>query len=156
MEILKIYIDRLKEGDTEKLDATLPPSILDIQEEELSFPEEVRVSGEVYLADEHLVAHLQAQTTALIPCSICNEPVKLAILVKDHYATEPLSEIRSAIFDLTPEVREALLLQVPQFIECNAGNCPTRDTLKKYLHSSTEKQAANEQVYFPFSDLDKN
>ncbi len=155
MESLKIYIDRLREGNSETLNATLPPAILDVQEEELSFPAEVRVSGDVYLADDHLVADLNAQTIDLLPCSICNEPVKILINVRNHYATEPLSDIRSAIYDLTPAVREALLLQVPQFIECNEGNCPERETLKKYLHQATSPKTKSdtEQTHFPFSDL---
>ncbi len=157
MECLKIYVDRLKEGNSEILNATLPSSILDIQEEELSFKEPVHVSGDAYLADDHLVTNINARTTASLPCSICNEPVSILINVKDHCATEPLSEIRSAIYDLTPEVREALLLQVPQFIECNGGNCPERETMKKYLHkvAADKKSPTSEQVYFPFSNLDQ-
>ena len=59
-EPFKIYIDRLKGGVNEKFDATLDPSFLEVEEPELYFPAPVRLQGEAYLTDDHLVIHLQA------------------------------------------------------------------------------------------------
>jgi uncharacterized metal-binding protein YceD (DUF177 family) len=155
MEQLKVYIDRLKGGDKEKVSLTLSSLILDVKEEELTFPEDVQVTGEIYLADDHLIGHLNAQTTALMPCAICNNITKVLIHIKDEYITVPLAEVRSAIYDLTPDVREILLLQVPQFVECHDGNCPERETLKNYLSKpASEKPKTEAQpVHFPFADL---
>ena len=44
---LKIYIDRLRENQTEKIDLVLHPSFMDVTEEDLSFDDQVIVKGEV-------------------------------------------------------------------------------------------------------------
>ncbi len=157
MEKFKIYIDRLKNGHVEKIRETVSSAFLDIHEEELSFPQDVEVAGEIYLADEHLVGHFFLQTAALIPCSICNEPVKIPIVIEDAYITVELAEVHTAIYDLSDELREAILLQVPLFSECNEGKCPVREQIKGFLHpESPEKaQAKPNVVHFPFADLDK-
>ncbi|MBY0528591.1 MAG: hypothetical protein K2P51_00180 [Rhabdochlamydiaceae bacterium] len=157
MEQLKVYIDRLKGGDKQKISCTLAPSVLDVQEEELTFPEDVQVTGEIYLADDHLIGHLNAKTTALMPCAMCNSITKVLIHIKDEYITVPLAEVRSAIYDLTPDIREMLLLQVPQFVECHEGKCPERETLKNYLAKPglENTQSQSQPVHFPFADLDK-
>ncbi len=105
MEKFKIYIDRLKHGHIEKIDVTTPPSFLEVDEESLVFSEDVRVEGQAYLAEDHLVVQVDFQTAAFIPCSICNQPVRIPIDIRDHYFTEPLTEVHSAIFDITNEVR---------------------------------------------------
>ncbi len=157
MEKLKIYIDRLKNGHVEKFKETVEPGFLGIIEEELNFPENVEVSGEVYLADDHLVAHLSICTSAKLPCSICNTPVCIPITIQNAYSTVLLEEVRSATYDLTNEIRETTLLQAPLFAECNNGKCPERDQIKKFLHSESDAQQSLEQspvVHFPFADLD--
>lgn len=157
MEKLKIYIDRLKDGHIETLDLELPPSSLNILDErELSFPSPVKIHGEVYLADEHLIICLSLNTVIFLPCSICNERVETPIEIQKSYTTVPLDEIRSAIHDLTEEIRETLLLQVPPFIECHGGSCPERSELKKFMNSptdSTEETPPPSTHYFPFADL---
>src|SRR5579871_861362 len=127
MENLKIYIDRLKGGQTQKIDETLSPEFLDIGEEELFFDKPVQLKGETYLANEHLIIHLNIETTACLPCSVCNDPVHVPIVIKNIYLTEPISEIKGAMFDLANEVRESILLQTPLFSECHNGKCPERE-----------------------------
>ncbi|MBS0653603.1 MAG: hypothetical protein JSR39_08805 [Verrucomicrobia bacterium] len=157
MEKFKIYVDRLKNGHVEEIKETVGPEFLEIEEEELSFPEDVQVSGEVYLADDHLVAHFSIQTSATLPCSICNEPVHIPINIQNAYSTIPLEEVRFAIYDLSNEIRETTLLQVPLFAECNNGKCPGRDQIKEFLHGDSGGELNPEQspvVHFPFADLD--
>jgi uncharacterized metal-binding protein YceD (DUF177 family) len=154
MDNLKIYIDRMQGGQSHKIDETLPPEFLEIDEKDLLFDEPIALKAEAYIADDHLIIQLNAETSAYLPCSICNEPVQLPIVVKDATTTKPLSEINGSVFDLSGEVRESLLLQTPLFAECSGGKCPERESLKKFLKSGQDND--DEDVNFPFADLGKN
>lgn len=141
---LKIYIDRLLDGKTEKIEETLKSDFIDIIEAELDFPSPVSVQGKTYIAEDHLIIQLKIKTDALIPCSICNKSVKVPIEIEKFYHTEELSEIKGQVYDFTSPLREGILLEVPTYVEC-MGKCPEREKIKKYL-SEGNKQ-------FPFADL---
>lgn len=130
---LKVYIDRLKDDSVEKIDFELPPEFLEVNDEALSFLEPIFLKGSAYLASDHLVIQLKIETQAQIPCTICNEKVTVPIIVDNLKLTVETSSIRSAIFDYSSEVRDAVLLKCPAFIECNSGHCPDRSTIEKYL-----------------------
>src|SRR5580700_1329617 len=115
MDYFKIYVNRLKDGQAQKHDETIPPDFIDVQEESLKFREPIHIAGTTYLADDHLVTHLEIDAAAFIPCSICNEPVRISLVIKDLYLSKPLAEIKGAIYDLIEDIRESILLQVPQF-----------------------------------------
>jgi uncharacterized metal-binding protein YceD (DUF177 family) len=153
MENLKIYIDRLRENQAEKLEEILPPDFLKVDEKDLFFKDSVQLKGEVYLANDHLITHLNIETTAYLPCSICNDSVQSPVIIKNITLSIPLAEIKGAIFDITEEVRECILLQVPPFIECNSGKCPERENIKKFLKSKGE--ISDPIVHFPFENIDK-
>ncbi len=156
MDQLKIYVDRLKNGESLKIEEVLSPDFLEIDEDDLHFKDPVRLTGEAYLSNDHLIIHLNIGTTALLPCSICNTPVQIPISVKNIYLTQPLEEIKGAIYDITNEVRESILIQTPLFAECSKGNCPERENLKNFLNSNhTNSSQDKDIVHFPFSDLDK-
>jgi uncharacterized metal-binding protein YceD (DUF177 family) len=148
-----IFADRLKDGHKEKIQESTAPDFLDIHEKELSFPHPVAISGEAYVSDDHLILHLKIKTEAIIPCLVCNEPIEISIVIENFYHAQDLHEIKSGIFDYTEELREAILLQVPAFIECNSGKCPERETMKKYLKSKP-KESSKCETYYPFADLD--
>lgn len=150
-EAFKIWIDRLKEGQTQKIKALFPPVFLDIAETELQFPFPVEVSGEAYLADMHLLLKFSASTRAVMPCAICNEMIETKLQINDFYHTEPLEEIRDAIFDFAPILREALLSELPKYVECCSGNCPQREAMAPFLR---KKPKAEPDVHFPFADLE--
>ncbi|MGE5195829.1 MAG: YceD family protein [Anaerolineae bacterium] len=152
----KIYIDRLKDGRSEKIEEQASSDFLDVQEEELSFPETVSIKAEAYLTDDHLIIHLSAKTLAKMPCSICNESILVPIHLSDFYHAEPLNELKSPIFDFTSLLREALLLQLPSFIECRGGKCPERETINKFLKDKDQpiQDLPPHPTYFPFADLD--
>lgn len=154
MENLKIYIDRLKGGQTLKIDETISSDFLEIDEKDLLFEDFVQIKGKIYLADEHLIIHLDIKTSAYLPCNICNDSVHVPIVMKNIYLTKPLSEIKKTIYDLTEEVRESILLQAPPFVECNGGNCPERSGLKKFLKTE-QKIKSNEIIHFPFAGLER-
>ncbi|MBM3198363.1 MAG: DUF177 domain-containing protein [Chlamydiae bacterium] len=144
---LLIYVDRLKEGETERIEGSFPSYPLLPKEKELFFSDTIQISGEAYLAGDHLVVHLEASVTAFIPCSVCNEPTKVELVLSDLCHTCPLEEISGHIFDLGKLVREEFLLELPKFTECQ-GSCPERIFLQKYLQ---QEQASD--THTPFSSL---
>jgi uncharacterized metal-binding protein YceD (DUF177 family) len=152
VDAFKIYVDQLRDGHAEEIDETFPPDFLDVHEEALDFSEPVKVKGQVYLAGDELVLHFDLLTYGQVPCSICNEPVRVAVNIPNFYYAEPLSEIKSGIFNYSEVIREAILLETPSFAECNEGECPRRRELKKYLKEPTEGPEGEDR-YHPFADL---
>ncbi len=151
-EPFKILIDRLKKGETQKIEEVLEPAFLALDEKELQFPEKVIVKGDAYLTDDHLIIKLKANTAALLPCAVCNEMIRIELDVDNFYHAQPLEEIPSAIFDFSEVLREDLLIALPQYVECNQGKCPERNLLAPYL----KPQAREEKTtYFPFADMDE-
>lgn len=154
MESLTIYIDRLKQGQKVKIEETVPSDFLEVHEKELSFPSKVTISGEAYLTSDHVMIHLDIETTTLLPCSICNEPVLFPLAILSHYIAKPLEEIKGAIFNLSEEIRETILLQIPPFTECHNGRCPERKEMEKFLKSPSPTTDPTLNVaHFPFSNL---
>lgn len=155
MDQFKIYVNRLNNGQTHEHEESLSSDFLDVRENFLKFQENIRISGSTYLADDHLVSHLCIDAIATIPCSICNEPVRIPIAIKDLYLSTPLTEIKGAIYDLSDEIRESILLQVPQFAECQQGKCPQRSHIEQFLGKKPkdEKKSDSDSIHFPFSEL---
>src|SRR5690242_16492686 len=154
MEAFKIYVSRLRDGQTVSHDETLPPDFLEVVEDSLSFQESIRITGSTYLADDHLITHLDIKAYAHIPCSICNEDVRVPILIDNLDLSKPVVEIEGAIYSLLDDIRESILLQVPQFTECNQGQCPQRPLLQPFLEKKIqEKDEHSDTVHFPFSGL---
>lgn len=152
--LFHIYIDRLREGKKIRIDENLDPSFLSVQEDDLKFPQPVKVHGEAYLAEEHFVLRLTASTDALLPCIICNEMTSLPLRVENFYFTLPLSELANPIFDYSEPLREALFLELPQFVECSQGICPEREKMTVYLKKNPSSEDTS-STHFPFSDLEK-
>lgn len=150
-EAFKIYIDQLKDGQSEEIKEKLSPDFLDVNEKDLSFNHPVEIEGEVYLAGADMIMRLDVETIATIPCAICNEPVDVAINLNNFYHTTPLVEIKSGIYNFKEMLRENILLIIPQFAECNGGECPEREQLKEYLRS--EDKDSEDEGYKPFAHL---
>ena len=153
-EAFRIYVDQLREGQVEEISETLNPDFLDIHEKELSFSEPIVIDGEAYLTDDSLVMRLNASTSAKMPCSICNEQVEVGIKLKDFYHSEPLSEIKTGVYNFSEMLREAILLEVPPFAECFEGKCPTRAEVHKYMKLPSEQVEEEDEGYQPFANLD--
>ncbi|MCX6987995.1 MAG: hypothetical protein NTZ52_00570 [Chlamydiae bacterium] len=152
---LQLFIDRLQEGQIEKFSHELPPEALGLTDIDLSFTEKVSVSGTAYVAIDHLILKLQADSKISMPCSICNEQTEMKIELSDFYHTELLSDISGGVFDFTQLLREDLLLQVPHFTECNKGKCPERESITHYLKKETALAATSNSgpTHYPFSNL---
>ncbi len=152
--LFHIHVDRLREGKKIRIEESLDPSFLSIEEDDLKFPKAVKVQGEAYLAEDHFVLRLTASTDALLPCIICNGMTSLPLRVENFYFTLPLVELASPVFDYSDPLREALLLELPHFAECNGGNCPEREGMTVYLKKNPSSEDTS-STHFPFSDLEK-
>lgn len=154
-EQLKIFVDRLRHGETETFEEVVTPEFLDLHEKDLQFKEPVHVNGQAYLAEEVLVLHIDVKATATIPCRICNEPTKAAVEVKGLYYTVPLEEIKGAVYDYHEALRETILIETPTVVECHQGKCPQRAVMKRFLkQESQDKGNMHNDDYRPFANLD--
>lgn len=145
-----IHAEQLHDGHHHHLSIVSSPDFLDVNEDALHFTDKVYVKGEAYLAGETLILRLAIAACAVIPCSICNEPVNYEIQISELYHTEELENIKNGIFNCAEIVREAILLDTPQFTEC-VGGCPMRKELGQYIKAP--KARDEEDRYYPFADL---
>lgn len=148
-ERFKIFLEQLKSGDVEKIGFTCDSAFLDVKEENLHFDGPVEITGEAYLADEELILHLGGSVKAVIPCSICNEPVETEVKVAGFYHAEPIAENKTGFFNFQEIFREMILLEVPQFVECG-GKCPQRKQIDKFLKKAKPSEG---EGYQPFADI---
>ncbi len=131
-EVFNIYIDRLGEGSVQPLDEKVDSSFLEVPDGNLFFPEQVVFHGSAYLADSHLILNLDLSTRYQTYCKICNDLILLPFTLKGIYITEEISNIPSKVFDLKAPLRDAILLEIPLYSECEGG-CPMRKDLNQYF-----------------------
>lgn len=153
-DIFKIYVEQLRDGHIEKIAGDIPSKRLELDDAELRFVDPIHLDGEAYLANDALVLNFNVNGQAEIPCTICNQPVSIEVQVDNFYHVEPLDEIKSGVYNFREILREDILLNTPQFAECD-GDCPHREEVKKYLRPATEDPAEKEEQegYHPFADL---
>ncbi len=132
-DTFKIFVHRLKDGHQEKIEESLDPSFLDINEKDLKFSAPVEIEGNASFADGMLVLHLSVETEASMSCAICNQPCPFKISIPHFYYTIPLEEIKGSVFNYQNALREAILIEIPYTTECNSGDCPERASLAKYI-----------------------
>jgi uncharacterized metal-binding protein YceD (DUF177 family) len=149
---LVISVSQLQRGAVVPFTVEAPASLLELEEEEVVPLETVKISGRAYLLEQDLIAHFDAETKVKMPCAICNEWVTVPLKVTESVQTIPTSEVGFNGYDLAPLVREELILALPQFVECNEGNCPKRKELKKSRAKSSNNQEG-EEGYHPFAGL---
>ncbi|NGX61119.1 MAG: hypothetical protein K940chlam9_00600 [Chlamydiae bacterium] len=137
-DAFKIYVLRLREGEQEKIEESLDPAFLEIEEEELFFETPVVVRGTAEISGEFLLVRFSAATEAKMPCSICNQEAVVSLRVKDFTQLVSLEEIRSGVYAIKDVLREAILLELPSTIECHEGSCPERENLAQYFMNSEE------------------
>lgn len=150
----KIFVDQLRGGKIENIDYSFPTDLLEVIEADLSFYDNVVVGGEAYVANNDLVLHLDIETKGLVPCLVCNEPVDIELQIAGHYHIVSLKEIKTGVFNMRELIREVILLDIPEFAECEEGNCPKRKEFKKYLKESpAQKKHEDQDCFQPFMDL---
>lgn len=147
----QIWIDRLKCGQTQLINESLPPDFLDLaKEDDLRTEAPVLVKGKAYLTESELILNIDASTRIRMPCSVCNQMTETELALDNFYHTQPLEEIRSGIYDFRTPLREALILEFPKYVECNKGKCPSRTEINPYLKGKTK----DDDIHFPFSNLE--
>ncbi|MCI5052354.1 MAG: hypothetical protein MRY21_04365 [Simkaniaceae bacterium] len=139
-----IYLDRLSDEKEESIDFKTAPQF--VNERELTFGQ-VDVNGKAYMAGDHLIIDLNVKASASMPCKICNEMSPFEITLNHLLITV---EPKGAVYDFSEDVREALLLELPQVTECQGGECPDRVGVEKYFAKSSSSEE-----HFPFSALDE-
>ncbi len=144
-EQLKIFTEQLRNDHREKLEVSLSPDFLDLNEKEVKAISPVVVKGEVYVLDDLLMLSFDLSTEVEMACSICNKSTKIPLQNKNILISIPLSELPSSVFDCSDLVREEIVMLIPQFVECKPGACPQRQELKSYLKKDSQN--------FPFADL---
>jgi len=148
-----IYVDRLRDGQTESIDFQVAPEFLEIDENNLRFNHPVQFAGHAYLAQQELILNLEVRTLAQMPCRICNEWTDLPVHVPNLLHVEPTQELKRGYVDLRPILREALLLQLPHTVECSNGDCPKREEIQPYLRNTQAESGQGHDGYNPFKHL---
>lgn len=150
-ENLTAFIDRLRSGEESFFDQKLSEEDLGASDGDLRFAKGASVKGKAYLAEDHLVIVLDINANPEMPCTICNDWTPVGFSIEKYYITKPLEEIPSNVYPFLEDVREAILLEMPQFAECK-GNCPSREALNNYCGRKKEG-ADSQEAHLPFKDL---
>ena len=139
MNELDLNIDRLKTAEYTNFSLIAPPSIMVAEDNEAIFKDDILISGEAILANDHMVLNICIKTKMQNFCKICNEPILHNILVEERHVPFPLNTMKSGLFCLEPYIRELLFLNIPRYSECSES-CPERASIKKYLKKSDDPQ----------------
>jgi uncharacterized metal-binding protein YceD (DUF177 family) len=152
-----LLLEHLREGKSTSIHETFDPLTLELNDSELSFDHPILVKGSGYLAEDLVVLQLDITGSCYLPCAVCNKPVKIPLVLKNTYITKPVSECSSGKVYFMQDLREAILLEVPSFRECNEGHCPERPHLTQYLKQNTLKTPRQEDsdLYYPFDGLEE-
>ncbi len=121
---MKINIHHVPE-EGRHIDGEDPACILDIEDHEWSFPEAIRYSLDATLLSDALLVTGRVWTCATVRCSRCLREFSQRLEVRQFLAHRPLTN--DDIVDLTPEIRESILLEIPQKPLCAEdckGLCP--------------------------------
>lgn len=155
-EVFKIYVDQLRNGHVEQIDENVSTAFLHLEEEEIRFDAMLHLAGEVYFAENELVIHLHVTTNVYIPCRICNTPVKILMDLDNLYLTVEPEEYKSGVFYFNELLRESILIEMPQFAECDDGKCPRRKEIGIYLANpdKVSDEHSQDHGFKPFADLD--
>src|SRR5690242_15077617 len=95
----RVFVEQLKGGHHQEIDEIFAPDFLEIQEKDLSFSKPIAVKGQVYLADQMLILHLDVHAIAAMRCAVCNALTDVDIVIKEFYHAVPLGEIKGGIYD---------------------------------------------------------
>ena len=146
---LSVFVDRLREGQVEEINCSCPPEFLSLEEKELRPCSEISVFGSAQVIDQQLLLQLTATVLIEMPCSVCNELCQTEVRVEDFALTESCDQIRAGIYRYANNLREAILLEIPQFAECSEGHCPSRAEIANYTASHSPQETGQN----PFANL---
>jgi uncharacterized metal-binding protein YceD (DUF177 family) len=146
--MFKIFINEIQHQSL-LIEERLPPSFMNIMENDLQFNDPIIIQGHASITDNYILLQINLLSYAIMPCSICNKPTKVKINLKNLSLTEDLANVKESFVDFSSQLREAILLELPHFIECD-GLCKERKNINKYL---TKDKNIIKKMNFPFADL---
>jgi uncharacterized protein len=121
---MKINVKRLPvEGET--LRGTEPASIMELDEPEIRFEHEVAYDLHAQIQGNALLVTGTLETPATLRCSRCSTSFEHPVLVNEFIFHQELTG--EDFVDLTPNVREDIILELPQRALCKQqcrGLCP--------------------------------
>ena len=121
---MKINIHHVPEEGL-RIEGDDPPEILDVEDHEWSFEEPVRHRFDATLLNDALLVTGRLWTTGKVRCSRCLNQFAYRLEMTDFVVHYPLTS--DDIVDLTPEIRENIILAIPQKPLCREdckGLCP--------------------------------
>jgi uncharacterized metal-binding protein YceD (DUF177 family) len=151
---LYIRVEGSTDGEETLFEERLDPDFLDLPEgDELVPSSKVEVRGTAYRAGEWIVVEGRVETSMSLPCATCNEqtvfPIGPFVWKIDVLATN----VKNGMLDLTEELREAILLEVPHLVKCGGEVCRNESTVRQYLVSDEHRTDENDERYQPFRSL---
>jgi uncharacterized metal-binding protein YceD (DUF177 family) len=115
-------------------DGEIPAQVFEMDNDPLARPESgLRYHVHIQLAGKELVATGQLDADFRLRCSKCGDFFSTCIRSPSFLQAYDLSE-GVEILDLTPDLREDLLLEVPAYPACadaTSGTCPNLDRLRE-------------------------
>ena len=139
---LVIYIDRLHQGKKYELNIVVDSSFMEIEEGFLVIGDKITIVGSCYLVEQEVHLCFTIKAPYKVPCKICNEWVAEELYIEQLHHQMPLTDIQGPSFDFSQIIREALLIEVSNFSECNhqQGKCKYREEVKHYFSSSNDSE----------------
>lgn len=135
---LSIYIDRLRDGSKDFIEEKICSNEILGTEEDFRFTSLIHLTGEAYLAGDHLILSLQINLDADLPCIICNNWTPYPICIENFLHAESLANIKNGTYHYSNLIRDAIFLEIPTYFECNR-NCPERAYLASHLTNKTKE-----------------
>jgi uncharacterized protein len=125
---MKINIHLVRE-DGLHIEGEDPAGILDVEDHEWSFREPVHYSLDASLLKDALLVTGRLWTAGTVRCSRCARGFQHSLEIREFVSHTPIGH--GDIVDLTPEIRETILLEIPQKPLCRddcKGLCPVCGT----------------------------
>lgn len=122
---MRIHLNQIPEGGTAYFEEDLDPSFLELDGENESADSPVRCALDVGVSGSGLFATGQVDVTLRLRCVACLEIFDFPLSLT-NFALQIELEGRESV-DLTPYIREDILLVLPSHPRCDASgtrNCP--------------------------------
>lgn len=141
-EPFTIYVDRLKEGKEELLNGIVPPDFLEIEESELKFREAVEFEGKATFSQGALILNLEVKTRFEMPCAICNDFASHPLHLPCIGIFAEAEDYKSGLFFFDTPLREAILLEIPQFCRCGGERCKREEEVFQFAKKGEGEQTS--------------
>jgi uncharacterized metal-binding protein YceD (DUF177 family) len=128
--------------------------LLDLhRDDELSPVSDIFVTGKAYRTQEWIMIEAQVKVSMRLPCSMCNELCTFAIELLPWEESVEARSVKDGMVDLSQELRDAILLEVPFYTRCGSDTCRNIDEFQKYLAPENRAAADGEEKNQPFLSL---